>query len=291
MKRFVPVLALALFATVAAAAEEPANPLFEELVHKGISLPEGPIVKLPAPIFKPGAVPNEFVALVEKAAGTRPLELFQRRSVNAPFYLEINSVETAANQRCGQLIHLTFIAYGKREAVIETDFLKTFLSGKQKAGKESTVLVREDLQVRGITPLKGPNLTEQYSTMTMKLLEKVQVDGVMRSVRTTPADSVLSVSQLDDRFARDKEYPNIWRHLMVTAEDEEKRGPPQPYSGLAGYVHIMTLPAPKDAMLVEMNMLLHEPHAWWGDLNLLPGKLRIVIQDNVRSFRKKLTRE
>jgi hypothetical protein len=94
---------------------------------------------------------------------------------------------------------------------------------------------------------------------------------------------------MDDRFQNDKQYPNIWRHINVV-EEEEKLGSPQPYTGMAGYVLVTKLPEPAGALLVEMHFLLHEPPTWFGGRNLLRSKLPTLIQDNVRSFRRKLTK-
>jgi hypothetical protein len=229
--------------------------------------------------------------LLDKAAGRVPVELFLRRSINAPFSLTIGSVDKKEGERCAQEIDLKFVAYGKLDAVLESDFLKQFLSGKEKkgGGDRTTILEPDELKERGIRLLNAGNRKEQYGTLTLGLLNKVQVDGVTRSVRTNSPHFVLSAMRIDDRFQNDKQYPNIWRHINVV-EEEEKLGPPHPYTGLAGYVLVTKLPEPAGALLVEMHFLLHEPPDWFGGRNLLRSKLPTVIQDNVRSFRRKLTK-
>ncbi len=274
------------------AADAVENPLYEELVTKGIALPEGVTVKLPAPLVKPGSSPKDTADLLEKAAGRRPVELFVRRTTEAPMSLEISSVENAKSERCGQLIDLKFLAYGKLEAVLDTDFMNDLLAGKKKSkdGDTSTVLTASELKKRRIQLLDKPNVKEQFATMTMRLLEKVQVEGVMRSVRTKMPAAVLSATRMDDRFRSDKDHPNTWRHIMPEADDE-KLGSPHPYTGMGGYVLITQLTEPKGALLVEMHFLLHEPPEWFGGYNLLRSKLPTVIQDNVRSFRRKVAKK
>jgi hypothetical protein len=297
MKRFLPLAVVILLEAAAqhsslAAEGEAANPLFDEQVRKGITLPEGPTVKLPAPIIPPGPPPANLTDLLDQAAGSRPVDLFLRRSLNAPFSLTIRSVERKKDDRCAQEIDLKFVAYGKLEAVLDSDFLTQFLSGKQKkggSGEQNTVLEPADLKERGIRLLNGRSRKEQYSTITMSLLNKVQVDGVMRTVRTDSPDFVLSATRMDDRFQNDKQYPNTWRPINVL-DEEEKLGPPRPYTGLAGYVLATKLPEPRGALLIEMHFLLHEPPAWFGERNLLRSKLPGVIQENVRSFRRKLNK-
>lgn len=274
-----------------AADEQAVNPLYEDLVHKGIAIPTGPTVKLPTPLIPPGATPANMNELLDKAAGRVPVEFFLRRSVTAPFSLTISSAEKKDGQRCGQEINLKFVAYGKLDKVVESDFIKQFLSGKGKkeSGDQSTIMEPDDLKKRGIRLLDGRNRKEQYSTTTLTLLDKVRVDGVMRSIRTSSPQFVLSATRMDDRFQNDKQYPNIWRHINVR-EEEEKLGPAQPYSGMAGYVLVTKLKEPAGALLVEMHFLLPEPPAWFGGPNLLRSKLSTVIQDDVRSFRRKLTK-
>jgi hypothetical protein len=290
-RRLLIACVVTILPAVLAADEAPTNPLYDELVTKGIPLPEGPTVKLPAPLLKPGIVPSDIPALLEKAAGRRPVELFQKRTITAPFSLTISSVEKDKDVRCGQMIDLTFMAYGKLDGVLDTDFIDTLLAGKGKGknGDTSTVLSAGELKQRGIRLLDRPGAKEQYATMTMQLLEKVQVEGVMRSVRTKLPKAVLSATRMDDSFQKDKDHPNIWRHIMP-AGDEDKLGEPHPYTGMGGYVLITQLPEPKGALLVEMHFLLHEPPDWFGGFNLLRSKLPTVIENNVRSFRRKLTK-
>jgi hypothetical protein len=296
MKRFLPLVFLVLAAILQQAhsradKEETSNPLYEELVGKGIAIPAGPTVKLPAPLVRPGTAPANVMELLDKAARRVPVELFLRRTVQAPFSLTISSVDNKDGERCGQEIDLRFVAYGKLEAVLESDFMKQFLSSKKKKDDEekSTILEAGQLKERGIQLLKARNLKEQFSTLTMSLLEKVQVEGVTRSVRTNSPQFVLSAMRMHDRFQNDKQYPNIWRHIKVL-EDEEKLGPTRPYTGLAGYVLVTKVPEHEGALLVEMHFLLHEPHDWFGGPNLLRSKFPTVIQDNVRSFRRKLNK-
>ncbi len=185
MKRLLSALVLTFLSAAAAVAEEVKNPLFEELVSRGIVLPDGPTVKLPDPLLPPGSPPPaDTGALLDKAAGRVPVELFRRRTINAPFSLKISSVEKADNERRGQMIDLTFLAYGKLDAVLDTDFMKHFLSGKEKAGAggNSTILSAKELKERGIRLLDVPGLKDQYATTTLSLLQKVQVEGIMRSV-------------------------------------------------------------------------------------------------------------
>ncbi len=289
IKRFLPALVVSA-AALGALAQDRSNPLFEELLSTGIPIPQGPTVKLPPPLFTPGKEIRNRNELLEKASGKVPVELFLRRSVTAPFSLTITSVEKGEDKRCGQLISLAFVVYGKLESVLETDLIKQLLTGKDKPGNQANVLSPEELKERGIRLVEGPATKEQIGKLSLSLLDKVQIEGVAQTFRTSYPHAVVYATRLDDRFQNDKEYPNRWRPIL-RGKDDERLGPPQPYTGLGGYVVVTELEEPKGALLLEMQYLLHEPPDWFGGYNLLRSKLPIAIQDNVRSFRRKLARD
>jgi hypothetical protein len=289
MKRFLAVLVLPFVAALVT-AENVKNSLFDELVNEGIAIPAGPQFKLPTPILMPGTATKLDEALLEKAAGNRPLDLFLKRTVTAPYVSQINTIEGEDEKRCGQLISLRFIAYGKLETVVATDVIKELIGGKEKPergrGKKVHALSVEELSKRGIHLLDAPGARENYGTTSLSLLDKVQIEGVARGLRTTLPNTVVYATRMDDRFQNDKEFPNRWRAILDA--EEGKLGPPQPYSGMAGYVIVTVLPEPKDALLVEMQFLFHEAPDWFGGQNLLRSKLPAAIQENVRGFRRKL---
>jgi hypothetical protein len=287
------LMALGLIAGALAAQGEPANELYQELVKVGIAIPDGPTVPLPVPLCTPGQVPADPAAVLEKAAGRVPTELFIKRTDFAPMNLTISQVAKANGDRCGQKIDLWFVTYGKLDAVLESDVIKQLFAGKGKAkggeSNEPTVLKTAELTARGIRLLAPqPKMKEQYETIAMTLLDKVQVQGVTRNLRTTAANSILFTTKLDDRFKADKEYPNRWQAIQRNADDEERLGPAHPYTGLGGYALVTALPEPRGAMLIELHYLFHEPPGWFGERDLLRAKLPTVIQENVRSFRRKL---
>ncbi len=286
----------ALLAVLPIRAQGPAsgdNALFDTLVNKGIAIPHGPTVKLPAPLIAPGQSPNaqQLAAIMEKAAGNVPVELFIKSSVTAPHSYDIESVDSSKGERCAQLVSLRFIAYGNVKAAEKADAFRTLISANDKRGdgKQDTELSDKDLQARGITPPKR-RAEETYRSIAMPLLNKVQVEGVMRSVNTVLPRAALYASMMDPRFENDMELPNRWYHVDPQAGGQ-KKGPSHPYSGIAGYVAVTELPEPKGAMLIEMHLLIHEPREWFDGLNLLRSKLPILLRDNVRSFRQRLKQQ
>jgi hypothetical protein len=272
-------------------AAETANPLYNELMKAGIRLPEGPtVMKLPLPLLEPGQVPKlkDTPALLARAAGNLPVDLFIKPEWTGPFSLKIESVETDKGTRCGQLINLSFVVYAKLEDVKETDFVKTLIGGgKGKKGGDSEELSPAELKQRGIQVQDTPALSEKYETIQMTILDKVQVDGVTRTIRTMTPHTLLYATRMDDRFEKDKKYPNTWAHINKLGGGA-RLGQKSPYTGLGGYVLVTELPEPKGALLVEMHYLIHEPPDWFGEYNVMGSKLPTPIRDNVRNFRRKV---
>jgi hypothetical protein len=269
-------------------AGEPANPLFKELMDKGIPLPAGPAVRLAPPLMNPGLTGQELQAVLAKAAGSHPLDLFLKRTDAAPFTLTLHSVDDAAGKRVAQTIDLAFVAYGNLDRVVKEDVLNQLLGTNAKKGKdlgEVKLLSPDKLKERGIKLLQAPNLEERYAGLDVFLLEKVKITGVTRNVKAHGPGWVLLAMQLDSRFEKDKQYPNRWRSYNAL---EDTLGSPQAYSGLGGYALVTRLAQPEGALFFELHAALHEPEAWFGGPNLLRSKLPLVIQENVRTLRRKL---
>jgi hypothetical protein len=285
MRRF---LAAAVVCVVirTATAQDASNELFKHLVDKGIAIPGGPTVKLPAPLANSGKKPAD---IINDAAGRYPVDLFIQRTTRAPLNVEISQIENKNGQRCAQKIDLYFVAYGSLQDVLKTDFMRDLFSpakgkGKDGAKNQSVELSAAQLARRGIKLINQENVKDWYETFSMPLLDKVEVDGITRTVRSQTPSSVTYATIMDDRFRNDKEFPNRWTFLNANAPNAQ----PQPYSGLGGYVLVTALPEPKEALLVEMHFLMHEPQDWFGERDLLRAKLPIVIRDNVYTFRQKL---
>jgi hypothetical protein len=280
----------AVLVSVLLGAGEPANPLFQSLVDKGVPIPGGPTLRLPPPVMREGLAAGDEQAVLKKAAGTHPLDLFLKKTDAAPFTLAINSVDDAAGKRVAQTVDLYFVAHGDLDRIVKEDVLNQLLGTNSKKGKdigEAKLLSMPVLQERGIKPLQGPNLEEQYVGLDVFLLDKVKITGVTRNLKMHGPGWMLLAMQLDPRFANDKQHPNRWRFFNAL---NATFGPPQAYSGLAGYARVTKLAQPEGALFFELHAVLHEPQAWFEGPNLLRSKLPLVIQDNIRNLRRKLGR-
>jgi hypothetical protein len=284
MRLLVPVFFLLAVGTNVIAGDS-GNALFDELTDKGLAIPAAGVAKLPSPLVKPGEVPKDTDALLEKAAGRVPVENFSRQSPLAPFPVDIEPIP-AEGERAAQSINLNFVVYAKLQALDDATVVRRLLSGK--GGNQPMPLGAADLKKRGIS-LSVEKGREDYSTVNLTLLDKVQVEGVTHGLRTQRPGTLLYAFKLDERFKDDKQFPNQWRSIART-DSGEQLGEPHPYTGLAGYIQVTELPQPKGALLVEMHVLMHEPPGWFG-ANLLRSKLPIALRDNVQNFRRSVGKQ
>jgi hypothetical protein len=284
--RFVFAL-LVLPATLLAGQNGPSNELLDQYLKKGIDIPGLGPVKLPVPLVRKGMKPAELDEVLDKARERVPLNLFLKNNVYAPHNLTIQSIddpEAKKDARRAQSIKLTFVAYGKLKTVIEKDMLTQLIGG----GKNKVdTLTDKQLKERGIeVKTITKDFEERYSQMELELLDTILVSGITRNIRTSDENSAHMTTLLDPRFAKDKEFPNRWQPISQKGE----LGKAEPYSGLGGYVFALDLPKPAGALYLEMHFVLHEPYAWFDGKNLLRSKLPLVIEKNVRDFRRKLAK-
>jgi len=278
--------ALLLTAALAPADAPPTRPILDELLKDGLAIPGGPRVKLKAPAMPDGPPANQAKAL-ETFAEDFPPGLFVRRSLRAPYKLIIRDLMGDNGKRRGHTLDLWFIAHGKI-AQVEKDNVIDDLLGLRARDKKTTFLTEKELETRKIKLVTAPGLTERYSLLDAPLVEKVQLNGVLRSQRQTGKRSVSSAALLDPRFADDKEHPNRWRPITVVAGGGTELGKPHPYTGFGGYAKITELTEPEGALFIELHFVFHEPHDWFGGFNVLASKLPLVVRDNVHNLRRKL---
>ena len=147
------------------------------------------------------------------------------------------------------------------------------------------------MAVRGLTTHSTPNLKEYFLYTTFNLFGRVEVSATRSCLATRTPDGVIVAAKLDPRFAKDKEFPNRWRPIVVNALGNPEPGLPHAYSGAAFYAKVTRLIKPQNAIFVEFHQVFYEPHAWFDvDVNLMPSELRKIIPFEVKQFRIKLLR-
>jgi hypothetical protein len=122
------------------------------------------------------------------------------------------------------------------------------------------------------------------------ILNRVHLRGVGMALRERRDTSIIAALLLDDRLHDDKEFPNTWSPLERDAQGKLSVGSAHPYSGLGGYMKITSLSEPAGALFIECHIAFDEPEAWFNGKNFLRSKLPLVVQDNVRTFRRKLAK-
>lgn len=267
--------------------------LLAELIEQGVKLPSGQMIKLPAPLMADDLAPAEQQAALQAAADKYPLDRFTRDAIVSPFVLEIESLDDQSGQRRAQRVDFCFVAYGSL-AAFEDEGLFDELAGAAETGSSDSetlsarALSAEELEARGLTLNSTPEREVNYITLQASILDRVELGGVAFTERAKYGQSVVAALRMEDQFAEDPEFPNRWRPILRDAAGRMSLGDPLPYSGLGGYIKVTELSEPQGALFVECHIAFDEPQAWFDGKNLLRSKLPLVVQDNVRSLRRKL---
>jgi hypothetical protein len=281
-----------LAALVVGAAPGAKNALLEELIKEGLPIAGGPRLKLPAPSLPDGASPAKQQAVLDKLSADFPRGLLTRKSLNAPYVLKIRSLPGKGGKRRGHTLDLWFVAHGKLADVEKKKTLDQLL-GLDRRGKSASkteYLSAKQLAARKLKVPAGTNPEERYSKLNTILVDKVQLTGVTHSMTTRTPKSVTAASVLDERFGKDKEFPNVWRLVKSLPSEKLRVGLPKPYAGFGGYVKVTELSKPAGALLVEMHFAFHEPYGWFSGHNVLGSKLPLAIKDSVQTFRRRLSK-
>ena len=282
------LLVAALFAVAGYAADQ--NTVFNDLVANGIAVDDS-FVKLPEPSMSPEADAKEQTEVVRQVSSKKyKYDEFIRKSPVAPFMLEINTVGKSGADRV-QKVDLWFVAYGKLDSVTDEELLGQIAgSGSRSEKGESESLTDDELHERQLKVESTDDRRESYYHTDAPLLDKVQISGIGHGVTTRGPKSILAASVLDPRFIDDAKYPNRWQPILREPSGKTKRGEPHPYAGFGGYCQVVELQESKGALFFEIHIAINEPHAWFNGENLLRSKLPIIMNDNVRTLRRKLAK-
>ena len=284
---FVPLVTSVL---TAAPAED--NPVFDELAQKGITLGDT-AVKLPEPSLDPNSDSKAQTDAVRRIATKKyDYDQFVRKSPVAPFVLEIGTIEGRSGGDRAQKVDLWFVAYGSFDEMTDEDLLGQLVGGGESRSEKgrSEPLSDEELRARNLKIESTDDRRESYYRIEAPLLDKVQISGVGHGVTTRGSISILAASLLDPRFADDQDYPNRWRPIVRDASGKTSLGKPAPYVGFGGYCQAVALKEPQGGLFIECHMAINEPHGWFNGTNLLRSKLPVLMQDNVRTLRRKLAK-
>jgi hypothetical protein len=263
----------------------------DRLINTGVEISAKETVLLPAPTLAAGLAAKEQRRAMEALIkGRYTWAEFTRRSAVAPFLLKISGGE-AGKQGIGRQVDLWFVLYGDMQKLEEDTFVRDQLAalgtgGDNPAG-QAHVLTAAELADRHIELSRGQEDTRIIAAQ-MSLLDRVMISVTTQNVKARSADTLLVTSVLDSRFDGDKTCPNQWQAIIRDAQGASRLDQPQPYRGLGSYVQVTQLGEPADALLVEYHVAFAEPEGWFHGANLLRSKLPIVVQDAVRTLRRRL---
>jgi hypothetical protein len=280
------ILPLFLLTLPAAEGHEQANPVYKELRQQGVAVSARNRATLPAPTMADGLDPKAQADVLKKLAGDRhPVEELVRRSVVAPHVYQFRDVRPSDPGAPAYGVDVWFIAYGDLKKLAQKDVNSYFSANRKEV--QAHVLTGGELARRKLSPRPGDGPEGRYVHSVYPLLDRVQVEMTTFTTVSRTADSILVATRLDPRFAGDPQFPNRWREIRRDeGTDKPTLGPPHPYDCTALYLKITRLAEPKGALLVEYHRVSTEPKEWFRGANLLRSKLPILIQSEVRAFRR-----
>jgi len=269
------------------------NPVYDELMRRGVPIDMREIVRLPAPTVADGLTAAKQRQAIEAIADGRSWEELTRRSVNAPFVFKISRDENDPS-RLGRRVDLWFVAYGNMATLENNEWLeKQFKATGNETDPENGVVVKvltdADLARHGLKLGQGAS-GPQFVFAELTLLDRVRLAVTTRgSVHLTP-ESVISASMIDPHFATDPQYANRWKPVLRDDNNRRSLGKAQPYFGYGSYAKATRLQDPSGAILIEYHAAFAEPEGWFNGNNYLCSKLPILAQMIVRHLRRELAK-
>lgn len=272
------------------AAEEPANPLFEQLRKKGVSLSEKNTYPLPPPLMADGLDAAGQRAVLEKLVGKRfTVRDFTAKVGTAPHVYTVRKIAAKDDAPPALAIDVSFAAHGSLDTIANRDFLENL--HKKAKDRRLHILTDKEMEQRKLKVVSNKQREERYSHGTFTILDRVQLQAALHTVVTRQADSLLAATNLDPRFATDSDFPNRWRKLTFDDEGQRQLGPPHAYTGAGGYLKVTRLHEPAGTLFLEYHLIYAEPKEWFNGADPLTPKLPAIIQAEVRTFRRELKQE
>ena len=271
-------------------AEEPRNPLFEQLRKDGIVLDRETKAPLPPPFMADGLDAAGQREVLQKVVGKRfTVRDFTVKSGTAPQVYSVRKIAAGADAPRGLALDIAFVAHGRLDAVANRDFLENL--HKKSKDRQIHILTAKELEQRKLKIESNERRQERYSHGAFTILDRIEVRVALHTVVTRQADSLLAATRLDPQFANDTKFPNQWRKITFDDEGQRRLGPAHPYTGAGGYLKVTRLHEPAGALFLEYHLVYSEPKGWFNDADPLTPKLPAIIQSEVRTFRRELNKE
>lgn len=272
-------------AITAAGVHETQNPLYAELQEGAVRAEGQVLAALPAPTMPDTADAQATAAALQTIPLRVPQREFLRDSVVAPYALKVGELtDTAVGIRL-RSVDIWFVVHGELQVLQQNrELLEGFL---RESNGEIHTLQPEELAARGIV-LDGQLASRtHYWHGSSTLLDRVLLSVTTWTLSSDTPSSTVLAGLVDPRFADDAEFRNRWQSVELIPGGQ-KLGQPQPYHASVFYWKATQLQEPAGAILVEYHSLFEQPADWFGGHDLLRSKLPMVVQDEVRTFRRKL---
>jgi hypothetical protein len=288
----------ALFVGTAAFAAD--NAVFQDLLEKGVAMSDGSTVKLPEPFLADGLDADAQQAVLQKLCRDAHSQWddVMRKSGSAPIVMKVRTVRAGEEGTPSiRAVDLWFVVYGDWDVMTSESFLKSLAKhddeGKNSLVTRSGVVSDEELAKRPNIeiPKRSDSKTDvetRFVYTTFRLFDRVEISATREAAITRCPDSVLAAAKIDARFNDDAEYPNQWRPLERDALAEIQLGAAHPFNQAGGYAKITRLKQPADAIVIECHLVFEEPYAWFDGVNLVKQKTPPMVQEQARTFRRKL---
>ncbi|MBU4398332.1 MAG: hypothetical protein KKE86_03240 [Planctomycetes bacterium] len=285
------LLALSILAAESTAAE---NPIYKELIQKGVRMSDGSTVKLPPPIVPDGLDAAGQWAAMDKVATVRsPVERLVQKSFYAPVVVKVRTVKSSEGEGPAvRTVDLWFVAHGDWDVLTSKEFFESMAGAKDEGPNrvvsKSGTLTDEEMTERKLSATNKDGYEERFVYTTFSLFERVELSATRLAGLTRGKDSWLAAARIDRRFDKDPEYPNQWRALLRDVRAEIELGPAHPFLHAGGYAKITRLKKPAGAVFVECHLAYEEDYGWFDGVNLVKRKVPLMVREKVRTFRRKL---
>lgn len=255
--------------------------LFETLTRAGVDVVPNVHLQLPQPYLQSNLEVEAQQSILQEISTSQGYDRFIRNSVVSPVSIAITGVQDAGENRVGHLIRSAFVLFRTIEQLNQEQEGKELFQSFQAQGEgKCEVISSESLQEHGFA---SANPSEKTIYLELPLLEKVQIQCVVRIERTELPDGWRYAWHIDPSLQKMAPYRTGWRFLRSDSLEPDMH----PYVGCLGYVQVLSLKGIPNAVLIESTTAMLESPEWFAASNQLRSKLPIAIQESVRSFRKK----
>ena len=270
------------------------NPVYTQLLAEGIKMSDGKSYKLRPPIMSDQLDAAGQLAAIGKLADARnPVKDILRDDYFAPVVTKVRNAKPQKGEGPAiRVIDTWFVAHGDWKTLVSKDFLESMTAaenGKSRVVLKSGALTEKELRKRKLTAATAADSEQRFLYTTFWLLERAQVSATRFSTLTRGKNFVLAAGEIDRRFDKDSDYPNEWRPLLRDVQANIKPGRAHPFTHAGGYAKITRLKEPADAAFVEFHLIYEEPYGWFDGVNLVKQKIPVMVQEKIRTFRRKLS--